>query len=115
MKMTQETLAGDTTRIALEGRLDIEGTQAIDMQFSLATTSRTGRYAVDLSAVSFVASIGIRLLYTAARGQLLRGGKLVIVMPPGMGLDVLKTAGVDLVVPIVGDMNAAQAALGDPA
>jgi anti-anti-sigma factor len=112
MEMTQEILPGDITRIALKGRLDIEGSQAIDLPFSLATTSRPGRFVIDLREITFLASIGIRVLLTAGRGQIRRGGKMVLIAPAGMGGDVLKTAGVDLVMPVVPSLEAAQAALG---
>jgi anti-anti-sigma factor len=111
MEMTQESLDKGITRIALAGRLDIEGSQAIDMPFSLATTSKSGKFVVDLSAVPFISSIGIRLLLTAGRAQLRRGGRMVLIPPAGMGEDVLKTAGVDLVMPVVRDLTAAFAAL----
>jgi anti-anti-sigma factor len=112
MEMTTESLGGDIVRIALDGRLDIEGSQKIDLPFSVATTSREGRFVVDLTSVSFIASIGIRLLLTAARGQLRRGGKMVLIPPAGPGGEVLKTSGVDLVVPLVPDLAAARDALG---
>lgn len=112
MKMTEEALAGDIVRIALDGRLDIDGTGAIDERFSYLTTTRPGRFAVDLSKVSFIASIGIRLLLTAARGQANRGGKLVLVGPDEMGRRVLETAGVDQIVPICRDLDAARGTLG---
>lgn len=111
MEMTKETLAGDIVRIAIKGRLDIEGSQKIDLPFSAATTTKEGRFIVDLTEVSFIASIGIRLLLTAARGQLRRGGKMVLIPPSGMGEDVLRTAGVDLVIPMVHDLASASAAL----
>ncbi len=79
MKMNQEIIAGEITRVSLEGRLDIEGTDEVDQQFSYTTTTRAGRFAVDLSAVTFIASIGIRMLLTAARAQAQRGGKIVLV------------------------------------
>ncbi len=115
MKMTQESLDGDITRIALQGRLDIEGTQAVDQQFAFASSRRAGRYIVDLAGVSFISSIGIRMLLSAARAQASRGGKLVILGPAGMGTEVLKTAGVDLIVPLVADLPAARAALAPAA
>lgn len=111
MEMTQESIEKGITRIALAGRLDVEGSQAIDIPFSLAATTRTGRYVIDLSAVTFIASIGIRLLLTAGRAQARRGGRMVVIPPAGMGEDVLKTAGVDLVMPMVPDLAAAVSAL----
>jgi anti-anti-sigma factor len=112
MKMTTEDLGEKITRIALEGRLDIDGTQAVDMQFSLATTTKAGLFIFDLSAVTLIASIGIRMLLTAARAQSRRGGRIALVAPANLGSDVLKTSGVDLVMPVVANLDAARAALG---
>jgi len=112
MHMTQENLDGDLTRISLDGRLDLEGTQQVEQQFSYRTTTSPGRFAIDLSAVTFIASIGIRMLLTAARAQAQRGGKMILISPAGMSRKVLETAGVDELVPIVGDLDAARSALG---
>jgi len=112
MKMTQEELASEIVRIALDGRLDIEGTQKVEQQFAYSTTSRAGKFAVDLSGVTFLASIGIRMLLTAARAQTQRGGRMIFVSPDGMSRKVLETAGVDHLVPIVADLDAARSALG---
>ena len=112
MNLLQESLGGDLTRIALDGRLDLEGTQKISDQFSFRTTTAPGRFAVDLSQVTFIASIGIRMLLTAARAQAQRGGRMVLISPGGMSRKVLETAGVDALVPIVADLDAARSALG---
>lgn len=112
MKMTEESLDGGVVRITLDGRLDIEGTQKVEQQFAYSTTSRQGRFAVDLSRVTFIASIGIRMLLTAARAQTQRGGRIILVGPDGMSQKVLETAGVDQLVPIVPDLDAARRALG---
>jgi anti-sigma B factor antagonist len=112
MKMTEENLGGQVTRIALEGRLDIEGTQQVENQFSYSTTVRAGQFAVDLSGVTFLASIGIRMLITAARAQTQRGGRMILVSPDGMTRKVLETAGIDQLIAIVADLDAARSTLG---
>ena len=111
MKMTEESLDGGAVRIALDGRLDIEGTQQVENQFAYSTTSRAGQFAVDLSGVTFIASIGIRMLLTAARAQMQRGGRVILVSPAGMSRRVLETAGVDQLVAVVPDLDAARSAL----
>jgi len=112
MNMTQETVDGNLIRIALDGRLDLQGTQQVEQQFSYRTTTAPGRFAVDLSGVTFIASIGIRMLLTAARAQAQRGGKMVLISPAGMSRKVLETAGVDQLVPIVPDLDAARSTFG---
>lgn len=81
MQFESTTLPGDVTQLTLTGRLDVMGTQAIEQPFSFATTLRPGNILLDLSGVTFLSSIGIRLLITSARAQANRGGKLVLAAP----------------------------------
>jgi anti-anti-sigma factor len=89
----------------------MDGTQAIEQKFTFQTTTRAGKYVVDLSGVSFLASIGIRMLITSARGQSGRGGKVVLAAPQPLVRNVLETAGIDKLVPMVDSVEAAQATL----
>lgn len=111
MKLESEALPGDVQRIALEGRLDIDGTQAVDVRFSALATTRKQNLVVDLAGVSFLASIGIRLLITAARGQKGRGGRLVLACPQPAVRKVLESAGIDQLVPLFDDLESARATL----
>lgn len=111
MKMTIETVEPALTRILLDGRLDIQGTREIDHQFAFATSTKGLQLAVDLTSVSFLASIGLRTLLSAARAQAGRGGKMVLVAPDGMVRRSLEVAGVDQLVPIVDSWESAQASL----
>jgi len=111
MKMNVEHVEDGFTRIRLDGRMDLQGTQQIDQQFAFTTSTQPLRLAVDLSNVSFVASIGMRTLLTAARAQASRGGKMVLFGPTEMVRKVLMTAGVDTIVPIVDDWPSAKAGL----
>jgi anti-anti-sigma factor len=111
MDFTASTLPDGTQVVRLTGRLDIEGVQVIDQRFSFATTIQAARLVIDLSEVTFLASIGIRLLMTTARAQSLRGGKVVLAGPQPLVRRVLETAGIDQLVPIALDLEAARAAL----
>ncbi len=113
MKMDSQPLDGGITLIRLDGRLDIEGAEALDQPFTYATSTHPARIAVDLSAVSFLASIGIRTLLSAARGQAARGGKLVMFGAQPMIQRVLRTAGVDQLLTLCEDLEAARQALRD--
>jgi anti-anti-sigma factor len=109
--METEMLPGEVQRISFDGRLDIEGTQAVDMRFSSLATTGKAHIVVDLTAVSFLASIGIRLLITAARGQKGRGGKLVLASAQPAVRKVLVSAGIDQLVPLFDDVETARAAI----
>lgn len=110
--MTQDTLDGGITRIALDGQLDLQGAQSPEQPFGFATTTRAGRFVIDMTGVTFVASIGIRILVTSARAQSQRGGSMVIIAPSGHSAEVLRIAGIDRIIPFVDTLDAARAALG---
>ena len=66
---------------------------------------------VDMSAVSFLASIGIRTLLMTAKAVSGRGGKMVILNPDDNVTNVLQMAGIDTLIPICRSLEEAQAAL----
>ena len=100
-------------RIAISGRLDIAGTDAIATKFSALAASAQRRVIVDLTAVSFLASIGIRALITNAKALQQRGGKMVLLV--GSNEPVAKTlevTGIDALIPMFADdAEAVKAAL----
>lgn len=113
MQFETATLSGNVMQISLNGRLDIAGTQAIEQPFSFATTLRAEQIIVDLSGVSFLSSIGIRLLLTSAKAQVQRGGKLVLAAPQPLVRQVLEVAGIDQLIPLFRDSQAALAAFAE--
>ncbi len=108
MKLDVVDLDNQITKVVLSGRMDIEGAQAVDMKFSVIAGSRK-KVIVDLSDVSFMASIGIRTLVLSAKAITNKGGKIALLNPqPGVE-KVLITTGVDTIIPIVRDIDAAAA------
>lgn len=59
---------GGVTLIRLRRRMAMSGAQKIDLKFTALTTVKQGAYIVDMSAVDFLASIGIRTLLVSAKG-----------------------------------------------
>jgi anti-anti-sigma factor len=108
MEMQVDELDGGITNVTLSGRFDLKATETVDMPFSLIAGSKTS-VLVDLSKVDFLASLGIRVLVTSAKAIFRRGGKLVIVAPEGNALVVLKTAGIENLIPIFPERSAALA------
>jgi anti-sigma B factor antagonist len=109
MQFEKVVLPDGITHLILNGRLDLEGTQAIDQKFSFATTTHKENIIVDLSGVSFMSSIGIRLLVTAAKAQVNRGGKMVLAAPQPLVRKVVEMAGIDKLIPLAVDIEAAKA------
>ena len=110
MPILTEELAGGITRVVLEGRLDIAGAAAVDLQMNvIAGTKRA--VLVDLQKVSFIGSMGLRTLVAPAQAIKGRGGKMVIFGPNELVEKVLKTSGVDTLIPVHHDLQKAIAAL----
>lgn len=113
MEMMVETLANGVAKINLAGRLDIVGAEAIDLKFQVVSGSRR-KVIVDLEQVSFLSSMGIRTLVIGAKAVSANGGSMVLLKPPPDVEKALTTAGIDIVVSILHDLDAAIAALGEP-
>jgi anti-anti-sigma factor len=110
MQLATEELAGGVTRVVLDGRMDIAGTEAVDLQMNAIGGNRKF-VLVDMQKVSFLGSMGLRTIFNTARAIQSRGGKMVLFAPDELVARVLKTSGVDTVVPIHNEMPSAIAAL----
>ncbi len=110
MPISTEELEGGITRVILDGRLDIEGAAAVDLPMNVIAGSKKA-VIVDLQNVSFLGSMGLRALVAPARAIKGRGGKVVIFGPNELVEKVLKTSGVDTLIPIHHDLQAAIAAV----
>jgi len=110
MKMDIEPLAQGVVKVILDGRLDINGAGVIDLQFSAIAGSHRG-VVVDMTNVSFLASIGIRTLLLGAKSVQRRGGAFVLLNPVDDVEKVLEVTGVTDLMPIFHDNDAALAAV----
>lgn len=86
--------------INLAGRLDLEGTTAIDLRFTALTATVQSLVIVDLSGVEFLASIGIATLVRSARAARLRGGNMVLLNPRANVAQVLASTRINQVLPV---------------
>ena len=110
MELKVEKHGDGVTELHLKGRLDTAGTGAIELQFSAATGANRA-VIVNLSEVEFLTSLGVRLLLQGAKTAKSKGGKLVLLQPRELVLNVLKTAGIEPLVPTFQDRSAALAAV----
>ena len=97
--------------IKLSGVLDILGTGAIETKFMGYCSGDNVRVVVDLFEVSFLASIGIRLLMLTAKSILSRGGKMVIINPIPDVQSVLEITGIPAIIPIYSSFESAETVL----
>lgn len=110
MQISTEELTGGVTRVVLDGRMDIAGAAAVDLKLNLIAGSAT-KLLIDLRKVDFLGSMGLRSIVIPARAVHSRGGKVVLFAPGQMVESVLKTSGIDSLLPIRHDLDAALAAL----
>jgi anti-sigma B factor antagonist len=110
MDMQVESLADGVTKVNLTGRLDILGAQQIDLNFSVVAGNHR-KVIVDLEQVEFLASMGIRTLVMGAKAIKSKGGSLVLLKPTPDVEKVLIVSGIDAVVPILHDLDAAISAV----
>jgi anti-anti-sigma factor len=101
---------GSTAHVALIGRLDIQGAEAVALPLATLSGAKQN-IVIDMSKVSFLASIGIRHLVSAAKALARRGGQLVLVAPHDAVREVLTTAGLASMIAMVGNEAEARAKL----
>lgn len=114
MKVTEieNASAGAVTRVALSGRLDAQGADRIGLPFTTQVVS-VGRDAIiDFSGVSFVASLGLRLVISTARSLASRQCRLALFGANELVQGVFDDAALEQILTIVPTESEALAALG---
>jgi anti-anti-sigma factor len=106
MRLEQTSLTGEILLVKLKGPLDIVGAGEIEMPFSVIC-GKHDKVIVDLASVTFLASIGIRVLVKAARAINGRKGRFAVFSPTEDARKVLRSTGVDTMFPVVADEKAA--------
>ncbi|HOE42131.1 MAG TPA: STAS domain-containing protein [Rhodoferax sp.] len=113
MAIQFEDVTDSFRRIKISGRLDMPGTEAISLKFTNLAASAARRVVVDLTEVSFLASIGIREFITNAKALQLRGGRMILFVGDNASVaKTLQVTGIDALIPMFADLaQADQAAL----
>lgn len=102
---------GDVAKIALVGRLDTVGVGEIETRFTASVVPPARDTVVDLTEVTFVSSLGLRMIIGTARALASRKARLVLFGAQPLVLESLGFAGLDAIVPIVADESEALANL----
>ena len=98
--------------VALVGRLDVRGVNAVQYEFLQQTSLIPRSTLVDLSKVSYIASLGIGMLVSAAKALERRGGKMVLIGPSDLVRETLETSSLHSLIPIADEEAGALALLG---
>lgn len=107
-----EDLAEDLRRIRLAGRLDMVGVGEIEMRFTSLAASKPMKVLVDLTGVSFLASVGLRCIIHSAKALEQKGGAMVLLLGDNTVVrGTLDTVGVSEIIPVCHDEAAAMDAL----
>lgn len=106
-------LAPNLNRLRLIGRLDAATVDQIEVRLNAAAVAPGQDLIVDLSELAFIASMGIRLLITAARSLKAKGARMVLFGAQPLVREVLEHVALDQVVPIAADEAQARALLAD--
>lgn len=110
MPIVIQELDGNVTKVSLSGRIDIAGAREIEMPMAIVAGSRRA-VVVDLSAVEFMASLGLRGIVISAKSIISKRGKIVLLMPRPQVEEVITTTGIDELIPIYHDELEAIAAV----
>ena len=103
------TVQGNVSRVSLEGRLDTPGVDRIETRFTASVVSPGRNALVDLSAVTFVSSMGIRMLISSARALGLKHAKMVLFGVQPLVMQTLEHASLADMIPIATDETQALA------
>lgn len=105
-----------TATLKLEGRLDTAAVARMEVAFAAragALNQAGARAAIDLSDLTYISSMGIRLLVTTLKQFRQRGVTFVTIRPRDAGVvETLQVAALTEHLNLVDDAAAAEAALG---
>jgi len=111
VELTIQEQSDTLTRVVLIGRLDTMGVERVETQFNAAIAPRGQNAVLDFSGVSFLSSMGIRMLLTMARTLSRRGARLVLQAPQPFVLESIRHASLEDLIPVAGNEAEALALL----
>lgn len=111
MSISHTDIGENLRRIVVSGRLDLPGTDSVAAQLDALAAEPKKGVVVDLSALRFLASIGIRALIVTAKAVKKRGGKMVLVVNDGSTVRMsLEATGINDLIPVFGSTADAEKA-----
>jgi anti-anti-sigma factor len=113
MDMAVEDIANGATRVVWRGRIDTTRAVLIELPFNTLAAQKKA-IVVDLSAVDFLSSYGLRVLLMGAKISKGKGGRLVVVCPGHNIAKVLRTSGASHLIQVFQSEADALAAITSP-
>ena len=99
------------TKAELSGRLDTASVNQVETSFIAGIVPKAQHTVVDLTNVSFIASLGIRMLLSAARVLSRRGAKFVMYGATPAVMEIIETTALSEIIPVLGTEADALAAV----
>lgn len=84
----------------LAGRLDTANVSRVESRFTAGLVPRGQHTVIDLTEVSFIASLGIRMLLTVARSLGRHGAKLAMFGAAPQVQEILETTALSDIIPV---------------
>jgi anti-anti-sigma factor len=103
MELDIKNQSDQITHLAVRGRLDTAGVDAVELRFTSHTVLRAKPLLLDMSEVTLLTSLGLRMLLTVAKALDHRGAKKVLLSPQPAVAEVLKVSGFDQLIPVHND------------
>ena len=98
--------------ITVSERLDLQGTEKVEQSFLAMTRTGKQNIVVNLSEVTFLSSVGIRMLIASGKALKETGGRMVLVVGVNAAaIKTLKMTCVDAILPMFEKFDAAEASL----
>jgi len=97
------TYLDEIARVKLRGRLDTPGVDGIEPKLNGSVVQREQSAVVDLSEVTFIASMGLRMFISLAKALRRSGAKMVLFAPQSQVNDIFVTVLLGDIVPVVAD------------
>lgn len=83
---------GSAATLTMVGRLDIAGAEVVALPLATLCGSKSALF-LDMAGVTFIASMGLRHLVSAAKTMGRRGGRLVLLNPSATVREVVELSG----------------------
>ena len=100
MELQTADLGPTAVCLQVTGRLDTPGVDAIEARFGQAARTSGKHVLVDLGNVSFVSSMGVRMLISTARALQALHKRMVLFSPQPLVREMLDTVALDQIIPV---------------
>lgn len=107
MIVTIDEPRAGVTHVTLDGRLDLAGAETAESRFSAVLSARPDVVIVDLGKLTFMASVGLRLLMTSGKSLAKAGASMLLINPDETARAILKSTAIDKVLPVFDGLDAA--------